>query len=134
MNLSKLTNSRQQGKELVYHGITAKPFFYHFPDGEAVRQNGHPEHLTGDTYPAFTKGELDAMIGPQFGKPDFWEESRIGNPKAATDPLSFPVFFPASCVVYSNPAQASAAALIYLLENEFINAADANARHKHIFQ
>lgn len=82
--------------------------------------------------PAWTKAELDAMIGPNYAKPDLWEEMKQRE-KAATDPNTYPVFFLQGCSVFENGAQASAHGLIWLLQNDYINPADANDRYRAIF-
>ena len=43
------------------------------------------------TAPAWTKEELDAMIGPEFPKPDLWKPDKVGKEQ---DPESYPVYYP----------------------------------------
>jgi hypothetical protein len=88
--------------------------------------------LSPECVPAWTKAEIDAMIGPRFAKADLWPDEKIRE-KSATDPNQYPVFFLDRVEVFDNGAQASAAGLIWLIQNEFIRPDQANERYRAIF-
>ena len=136
-NLNLLTCSPKQSEALLRLGILPHCFFWHHLTGPAdsvrwVTQQILKPMLGPEMVPAWTKAELDVMIGPQFAKPDLWEEMKQRE-KAATDPNSYSVFFLNSCEIFENGAMASARGLTWLIENEHINPADANNRYRAIF-
>lgn len=83
-----------------------------------------------ETLPAWTKEELDAMIGPEFSKPDFWKPEKLGKEQ---DPESYPVYYPDKMRIFKKGAEASADALIFLLQNKHVRAYDANQRYTDLF-
>jgi hypothetical protein len=134
MNFKLLTCDPEQSKQLVALGILPLSFLWHIRDFGGpwetitIRYAEYSENMV----PAWTKAELDAMIGPRYSKPELWTiEFRE---KSATDPNTYPVFMPEKCMVFEVGAQASAQGLIYLLENEFINPAECNERYMAIFK
>lgn len=136
-NLNFLTCTPKQAATLLDLGIFPACFLWHILTGPAdaltwkVQQLLKPK-IGPETVPAWTKAELDVLIGPKFAKPDLWEEEKQRE-KAATDPFTYPVFFLHGCEIFENGAQASARALIWLLQNEFIHPADANNRYRKTF-
>lgn len=133
MEISKLVITPAQSRQLLWLGINAPAFLCHYKDG------ANPEHWVTaivdtqaayETLPAWTKEEIDAMIGPEFSKPDLWKPDEVTK---STDPESYPVYFPNKMKVYKYGAQASADALIFLLQNKHIHANDANSRYVDLF-
>lgn len=82
------------------------------------------------TLPAWTKEELDAMIGPEFPKPDLWRPDKLGKEQ---DPESYPVYYADKMRIFKRGAEASADALIFLLQNKHVRAYDANQRYTDLF-
>jgi len=132
MNLAKLTANPAQCKILQKLGITAPSFLCHyFKEGV----NAFTTHSVGkfDEYepvPAWTKEELDAMIGPEYSKPDLWKPDKVGKEQ---DPESYPVYYPDKMRIFKKGAEASADALIFLLQNKHVRANDANTRYVDLF-
>lgn len=133
-----LTCSPQQSARLLELGIYPRAFLWHLLTGPADNVQWKVQQLlkpvvSPEQVPAWTKHELDIFIGPRFAKPDLWKDE---NPRAesATDPNTFPVFFLHGCEIFENGAQASARGLVWLLENDFINAEDANDRYRKVFE
>jgi hypothetical protein len=136
-NLNLLTCSPVQSSRLMALGITPRAFLWHRLDGppDGLKWKTHQllkPVLGPEQVPAWTKAELDAMIGPQYAKPDLWEAEKQRE-KSAMDPNAYPVFFLHGCEVFENGAQASARGLIWLLENEYIKSTDANDRYRGVF-
>lgn len=141
MNLEQLTLSQQQSEKLVSLGIKAPAFLWHrkhlsdegaaalkcspWETGLFLRPVPGPEML-----PAWTKAELDAMIGPDLEKPDIYPTHLIGK---ATDPNTYPIFLPKSLIVFNNGAHASAEALIFLIENQNVDPFKATERYRKMF-
>ena len=132
MKLHKLTCNPQQAEKLLSLGIEPEAILWHYFRGEnwITEPAKFPETPSKICLPAWTKAELDAMIGPQFAKPDLWKDDRQVK---AQNPHTYPIFTLNSCVSYEVGAQASAHALTYMLEEDFVTAEDANGRYKAIF-
>jgi len=131
MNLAKLTANPAQCKILQGLGINAPSFLCHyFKEGlnafTAVTVSG----TEYETVPAWTKEELDCMIGPEFSKPDLWKPDKVGKEQ---DPESYPVYYPDKMRIFKKGAEASADALIFLLQNKHVRAYDANTRYCDLF-
>jgi hypothetical protein len=132
MNISQLTASPAQAKILQNLGINVPAFLLHYktqslPEVWVIsffRQN------TEQTLPAWTKEEIDAMIGPEFSKPDLWKPDKLGKEQ---DPESYPVYYPDKMRIFKKGAEASADALIFLLQNKHVRAYDANQRYTDLF-
>lgn len=136
-SLNRLTCLPNQSAKLLDLGIFPACFLWQILQGPAdnlrwrVQQLASPK-LGPEQVPAWTKAELDVFIGPKYAKPDLWQEDKQRE-KAATDPFTYPVFFLHGCEIFENGAHASARGLIWLLENEFVTAADANERYRAVF-
>lgn len=137
MNIAKLTANPGQCKILQSLGIKAPSFLYHVKLDEAGEQwqaGQYPEdHINRNPTwycPAWTKEELDAMIGPEFSKPDLWKNDQVGKEQ---DPESYPVYYPTKMKLFKKGAEASADALIYLLQMKAVRAYDANQRYTDLF-
>lgn len=144
MNLQQLTCTPQQSKELLVLGIDTKAFFWHRLT-ESANPPGHPLHqpakwevaqfkspaVSDKMLPAWTKEELDLMIGNNWPKPDIYPARMVSK---CTDPLSYPVTFPQVMKEYKRGAEASAAVLIYLLEKEEIDPVKAVENYNKVFQ
>jgi hypothetical protein len=132
MNLARLTNNVEQARELLNLGVNGFSILRHYFSGGlwftapmGINANDYTEVL-----PAWTKAELDAMIGPRFQKPDLWNDERLTK---AQNPNTYPIFTGTACYIYDNGAVASAAGLIMLLQQEFLNPNEANERYEKIF-
>lgn len=137
MNISQLTASPAQCKILQSLGIKVPSFLYHVKlnetGGEWQAGEYPEEHINRNSAwycPAWTKEELDAMIGPEFSKPDFWKPDKVGKEQ---DPESYPVYYPDKMRIFKKGAEASADALIFLLQNKHVHAYDANQRYTDLF-
>lgn len=159
--INKMVATQQQCEALIDMGITATPvLFYHkrsglyhaspdnYLDADFVENYEDQVVARTESVPAYTKAELDAMIGPNLPKPDLWTDKEFLNSgkniedeeveenfkkKRAQERESYPVFYPEKLLVYKNGAEASAEVLLFLLKNDHIKPKDANARHKKIF-
>jgi hypothetical protein len=125
MDFKKLVCTLEQAEKLMELGIGASSHFAYL--GREVMPAFNIED--GDA-PAWTKEEIDTMLGPGIIKPDF--QTPKHNSKAS-DPLTYPVYFPNVQKTFKTGAQASACALIYLLEKGTINPEDAVERYYKIF-
>lgn len=131
MNLEKLTASPVQCKILQNLGIKVPSFLcYYFKDGINAFTAVMVPGTEYETVPAWTKEELDAMIGPEFSKPDFWKPDKVSK---GQDPESYPVYYLDKVKVFKRGAEASADALIFLLQNKHVHAYDANQRYTDLF-
>lgn len=131
MNLAKLTAKPTQCKTLQSLGIKAPAFLNHHRNGPNDWVTAPVGTMAGyETLPAWTKEELDAMIGPEFSKPDLWKPDKVGKEQ---DPESYPVYYPDKMRIFKKGAEASADALIYLLQNKHVRAYDANTRYSDLF-
>lgn len=134
MNLAKLTANPGQCKILQSLGIKAPAFLCHYKNGSNPEHwyvaPSEPPAAAYETLPAWTKEELDAMIGPEFSKPDLWKPDKIGKEQ---DPESYPVYYPDKMRIFKKGAEASADALIFLLQNKHVRAYDANTRYSDLF-
>jgi len=92
-----------------------------------------PMHISGSCIPAWTKAELDVMIGPELPKPDLYTAEKLGNSRVQ-DAETYPIFFPTKLEVYTNGAQASAVALKWLIENKIIDVDGCNHRYFKVFK
>lgn len=136
--LFKIVCSPLQAGKLIEAGISPRPILWQILQGN----NGEGVNwkvlellkpvLSAEQVPAWTKHEIDVMIGPRFAKPDLWPDDKIRD-NSPTDPNRYPVFFPDKCFEFDNGAQASAAGLLYLLENEFLDAEQCNMRYRAVF-
>jgi hypothetical protein len=132
--LSKLTCTPEESHRLVQLGILQYAFLWHErgPEGEwDTRQMAAPLVGTDFVFPAWTKAELDVMIGPRFAKPDLWTQEL--RPKSATHPHTYPIRLPDRELVFRIGARASATALIYMLTESFLSPDDCNQRYKDVF-
>lgn len=140
-NLSFITCDPRQAEQLVGLGINGIAFMWHERLKDPIKVGSRVvEWETAifrnpkpgpDLLPAYTKQELDAMIGPDITpKPDFYPQDMISK---ATDPLTYPVMLPATMHIFSNGAHASAEALIYLLTIKFIDPVKVNERYLKMF-
>ena len=140
MQIHLLTATPEQCRRLIAAGITAPAaVFWHCLEEDTTKPNnadGSPMmHWTTAMYltpkisdtmvPAWTKEELDLMIGPGWPKPDIWETKDI---TGATDPLTYPIHYPDRLVVFKTGAQASADALLTLIEKEKVDPKEASER------
>lgn len=128
MDFKKLTCTKEQGQKLRDLGIVADSAFRY--GLTMVYFVGDQMEGEGYDVPAWTKEELDTMLGPGIIKPDFQMPKH--NSKAS-DPMTYPVYFPNVQKTFKTGAQASACALIYLLEKGTIDAMDASERYFKLF-
>lgn len=136
-SLNFLTCSPQQSAKLLELGIYPRAFLWHILTGPADKIEWKTQQLLKpvpgpEQVPAWTKHELDVLVGPKYAKPDLWNEAKQRE-QSAMDPNTFPVFFLHGCEIFENGAQASARGLVWLLENEFVNPVEANDRYRAVF-
>jgi hypothetical protein len=140
MQINQLTATPHQCQKLIKLGITApSAVFWHAHEEDGTQPNnddGSPAMRWGTAMylqpkisetmvPAWTKEELDLMIGPDWPKPDIWETKAI---TGATDPLTYPIAYPDKMVVFKTGSQASADALLTLLEKGKVDPVEASQR------
>jgi hypothetical protein len=132
MNLAQLTANPGQCKILQSLGIKAPAFLLHYKIQSLPELWKTAPTMPGaeGVLPAWTKEELDAMIGPEFSKPDLWKPDKVGKEQ---DPESYPVYYPDKMRIFKKGAEASADALIFLLQNKHVRAYDANQRYTDLF-
>lgn len=146
--MEQLTASREQCDKLVELGVEPKAYLWHTVEDDdpqpndkegnpilkyevCLLMNPQPRRGIYGTLPAWTKAELDVMIGPDWGKPDFIEKSQIGK---AGNPNEYAVYYPEKMKTFKNGADASADALIYLIEKRVLKIEDINERYKIFFK
>lgn len=133
--LNKLVVSVESAKKLQILGIECAPFLYWelitFENGAQGWEVGHYGEPDDTLTPAWTKTEIDYMIGPGMEKPDLLHPQRYGK---YSDPDTYPIYFPTKSVEFSNGAEASVTALIFLIENEVLDVATINKRYEKFFQ
>lgn len=134
MELQKITCSPKQSKELRSLGIDLPGHLMHYKNGE------NPSHWITEIFgrgtgyeaaPAWTKEEIDVMIGPVFMKPDLPEPKFAGK---AHDPNAFHVYLPDKMLIFKSGAEASAEFLIYLLKMGKISVKGCIERYKEIYK
>lgn len=125
-NLSKITASREICNKLVEQGIYEEAILWHsrtIREGKELTDWSvmpltdpipHPECCI----PAWTKDELDVMIGPNFSKPQISLDRFMGEGELARkmDRLIFSIYTAKSQLIFLNGAEASARALLELIE------------------
>ena len=138
--LEQLTASPKTCERLVNLGVIPLAIIWHLfeEDDKGVGQwdtclLNEPVYVPEFKIPAWTKAEIDAMIGPDFPKPDFFTREQFGLSKTL-DPLTYPVIFPETMQVYQNGAEASANGLAWLIEKKHIKIEDANERYSKRFR
>lgn len=150
--LEQLTASRSTCQRLVELGIKPVAYLWHTveddmdnpEDSEGNPQLIHdvcllrnPEYKPGvyGNVPAWTKAELDVLIGPEvISKPDLYRKADLGK---HTDPYYYPIYYPTILKQYKNGAEASGQLLIWLIENKHITAPEVdevNNRYEQMFQ
>lgn len=138
-NLEQLTASRKYCNGLFLLGITPISFLWWIveKEGENITYEVAPvlNPSPGPTcLPAWTKTEIDVMIGPEFSpKPDLFTKQQLGNAKLMK-PESYPVYTPQKMQVFDNGADASAFSLIYLIEGGLLKPGDCNNRYSKVFR
>ncbi len=136
MQLTQLTATPAQCMSLLELGINAPSFLHHVGmdknfsryETKAVDLTDHCGYIP--ISPAWTKAELDVMIGPEFSKPDLMKPEMVIK---EDDETTYPVYYMEKMMGFKNGAQASADALIYLLQKKAVRANDANARYTAVF-
>lgn len=109
-------------------GIDADAFF-HWENDVDVSQFMNPAG-NPNLVPAWTKAELDYMIGPALPKPDLLHPDKYSK---YSKPDSWPLYFPGKMVEFSNGADAAACALVYLIEQEILDVETINSRYKQFY-
>lgn len=140
MQIEQLTATADQCRRLIDAGITApSAVFWHHLEEDGTQPNnedGTPvmvwrtamylqPRITETMVPAWTKEELDVMIGPDWPKPDIWDTKDV---TGATDPLTYPIAYPDRMVVFKTGSQASADALLTLIAKDKVNPKEASDR------
>jgi hypothetical protein len=147
--LEQLTASREICNSLVELGIEEIAVLWHHrrainPDELGEWRVGYltdPEPFIELCIPAWTKAELDAMIGANRPKPDLFTDRELGLTVAETEdtPYKFnkdqyPIFMPDMVKIFTSGAEASAFVLIKLLEAGKLKPEDCIKRYKNIFK
>lgn len=140
MQIGQITATPEQCRRLIAAGITAPAavFWHNMEEDHSQPSNadGSPfmrwdtamflqPKISATMVPAWTKEELDLMIGPGWPKPDIWELKDV---TGATDPLTYPIHYPDRMVVFKTGAQASADALLTLIEKGKVDPKEASER------
>lgn len=152
-NLEQLTAKRETCDRLVNLGIHEVAFMWHFRDTDwaavnAAEESGEPLDTVPTTWevclleepqpfpdqciPAWTKAELDVMIGHKWPKPDLFTDKEWGNSKGIRE--EYPVYTIDKLYIYQNGAEASAQVLALLLEAEELDPVDCMARYFKVFK
>jgi hypothetical protein len=151
MNYDKLTCTREQADELQKLGILSNAFLWWVWEDvpEFIAAEGKEPEPTGQKIrtwnviplgeapyhegylPAWTKHEIDTMIGPGWPKPDFFEPMRVSK---ATNPLGYPIYQASKMLSFDNGAQASAYALIEIMKMGKIDPVKASERYYAVFK
>lgn len=148
--LGQLTASLELCNELVDLGVEEIAFLWHtreaidadnLTDWE-VKPVQDPTPLPDTCVPAWTKAELEAMIGPNLQKPDLFTDKELaltiaGEKKDTPYPykrFQYPVFMPDMLKVFKNGADAAAFVLKLLIEHKHIKPEDCIKRYKQIFK
>jgi hypothetical protein len=115
-------------------GIECPPFLY----WEAITDEYGSRYEVGQfmnpddgLIPAWTKTELDYMIGNDLEKPDLVLTRRAGK---FGNLNKYPLYYPNKSIEFDNGAEASAQVLIFLIENEQLDVAKINERYIKFFQ
>lgn len=141
-NLEQLTANREFAKKLIELGITPKAFFWHLREYDEAKGESwdccilnSPEYVAGVKIPAWTKAEIDVMLGPDFLKPDLYDDDEVKAVSGARpfDRDKYPVFMPTNLYETKNGADASAKALIFFIENGNVDPNKCNERYKKLF-
>lgn len=140
MQIEQLTATAEQCRRLIDAGITApSAVFWHCLEEDTIQPNdttGEPvkrwttamylkPKISDTMVPAWTKEELDLMIGPDWLKPDIWDTKDV---TGATDPLTYPIAYPDRMVVFKTGSQASADVLLTLIAKDKVNPKEASDR------
>lgn len=140
MQIEQLTATAEQCRQLIQAGITApSAVFWHHLEEDPTQPNnedGTPAtkwttaiylqpKITDTMVPAWTKEELDLMIGPDWPKPDIWETKDV---TGSTDPLTYPVHYPDKMWIFKTGSQASADVLLTLIRKDKVNPREASDR------
>lgn len=127
--------SVENAKKLQMLGIECAPFLYwefcEQESGNSVWEVGVYQAPDDTLTPAWTKAELDYMIGPGMEKPDLLHPQRYGK---YSNPDSYPLYYANKSQEYKNGAEASATALIFLIENEVLDVDTINKRYLKFFE
>lgn len=143
--LSRLTASRELCEQLVAAGIIPWATLWHLKshmdEGENVAivweidslegTDGSGEYSEDEAVPAWTKEELDVMLGPSVNLPQLPEPrfmGRLGNARFHT------WFGSSSRIDCEKGADCSARVLLYALKENGIKVEDANRRFLDVFQ
>lgn len=110
--LSKIVCTPEQSQRLVELGVVPLSALYFNYKTETEYLIGPESKKAIKVLPAWTKYELEVMLGPAMPKADFEH----------VKPFSFKVQNKQWTRYYQNGAEAAAAGLIYLIEEEILQA------------
>lgn len=125
LNLAMITASRELCEKLVEEGLRPNAFFWHYQDGETWKIAQFKTPDTFNMVPAWTKQELDFMIGNDLPKPDLFDREKASK----QDLDQYPLFTPTKQYTFKNGADASAQALLLLISLQMIDPIKASERH-----
>lgn len=147
--LEQLTASRELCDQLVDLGVEEIAIFWH---DRTANRNGnmtewevkmldYPIPFHENCIPAWTKQELDVMIGPNFPKPDLFTDRELGLTAAENEDTpykynkeQYPIFLPDKLMVFASGADASAFVLIKLIEAGKLKPEDCIKRYNKLFK
>jgi hypothetical protein len=121
MKLQEQCCTREQGQRLIELGVNPEALFWWMPSmsgphGEYIRYSYHGNSLA----PAFNVAELGMLIPPTISEEP--KEYQINHEKVSSksSPYWFIEFSKGGILAFDTEAQARAALLIHLLENNLI--------------
>lgn len=132
--LERLTASRELCEQLVAAGVIPWATFWHLKEDEGfvVGWTGTgDEYAAGESIPAWTKEELDVMLGPNVNLPQLPEPQfmgRLGNP------LFHTWFGSNNRIDCEKGSDCSARVLLYALKEKGITVEEVNKRFLDVFQ
>lgn len=128
-SLEKLTAKHEYCESLITLGVVPVAFLWYLCTGADVWdvQAGSWKYTPGVMIPAWTKAELDIMIGNAFPKPDLPMSEEIW--RTIRSPHIFTLKYPDKEREFSSGADASAEALVYLIENKVVTIDTLNKRY-----
>ena len=157
-HLHKIVASREQCEKLIQLGIepvglsiwhvnkpTAKDgTMEEYEDNWSVQylsEETAPEYWDGLFVPAWTKEEIETMVGPEYNHSDLKQKSLLGRGELPGDAEERKLFVPDYFVVYliksemrfKNGADAAACELTFGIENNLVKFEEANNRYKKIY-
>lgn len=132
--ISRLVCAREFSELLIASGVIPWAHMWHIWDGEQWTIDaavGGEEYEKGVLVPAYTKEELDVMLGPDMHVPTVPHPRTMGR---LQDPTTHVWFGPAVRFDFARGADCTARVLVYWIhEMKAMKAADVNRRFIDVF-